>query len=141
MMGFAWMFALFLVCAIAYKPLTQPSGIHWFQFLYFFSSFWGQFGPNATTWLLPGELFPTEARAMSHGLSAAVGKVTPFVIFPDHDCVGMCLTVTSQKLCAECNFQPLYRLAIQTLAMQLLMLKQQSNKAQTKGAQKPLVPK
>ncbi len=75
MMGFAWMFVLFLVCAIAYKPLTQPSGIHWFQFLYFFSSFWGQFGPNATTWLLPGELFPTEARAMSHGLSAAVGKV------------------------------------------------------------------
>ena len=82
MMGFAWMFILFLVCAIAYKPLTQPSGIHWFQFLYFFSSFWGQFGPNATTWLLPGELFPTEARAMSHGLSAAIGKVTPFVIFP-----------------------------------------------------------
>ncbi len=82
MMGFAWMFALFLVCAIAYKPLTQPSGIHWFQFLYFFSSFWGQFGPNATTWLLPGELFPTEARAMSHGLSAAVGKVKILIIFP-----------------------------------------------------------
>lgn len=79
MMGFAWMFALFLVCAIAYKPLTQPSGIHWFQFLYFFSSFWGQFGPNATTWLLPGELFPTEARAMSHGLSAAVGKAGALV--------------------------------------------------------------
>ena len=75
MMGFAWMFALFLACAVAYHPLTRPSGIHWFQFLYFFSSFWGQFGPNATTWLLPGELFPTETRAMSHGLSAAVGKV------------------------------------------------------------------
>lgn len=75
MMGFAWMFALFLACAVAYSPLTKPSGIHWFQFLYFFSSFWGQFGPNATTWLLPGELFPTETRAMSHGLSAAVGKV------------------------------------------------------------------
>ncbi len=75
MMGFSWMFALFLACAVAYKPLTKPAGIHWFQFLYFFSSFWGQFGPNATTWLLPGELFPTEARAMSQGLSAAVGKV------------------------------------------------------------------
>ncbi|KAL0027711.1 hypothetical protein WJX79_010856 [Trebouxia sp. C0005] len=79
MIGFAWMFVLFLVCAIAYKPLTHPSGIHWFQFLYFFSSFWGQFGPNATTWLLPGELFPTEARAMSHGLSAAVGKAGALV--------------------------------------------------------------
>lgn len=75
MMGFTWMFVLFLVCAVAYKQLVAPKGIHWFQFLYFFSSFWGQFGPNATTWLLPGELFPTETRAMSHGISAAVGKV------------------------------------------------------------------
>lgn len=75
MMGFSWMFVLFLICAVAYHHLVTPRGIHWFQFLYFFSSFWGQFGPNATTWLLPGELFPTETRAMSHGISAAVGKV------------------------------------------------------------------
>lgn len=27
-----------------------------------FSSFWGQFGPNATTWLLPAEIVPTEMR-------------------------------------------------------------------------------
>ena len=38
-------------------------------------SFFGQWGPNATTWLLPSELFPTETRAMSHGLAAATGKV------------------------------------------------------------------
>ena len=35
----------------------------------------GQFGPNATTWLLPGEVFPTDIRATCHGISAAVGKV------------------------------------------------------------------
>ena len=29
-------------------------GIHTFQFIYFFSSFWGQFGPNCTTFLLAG---------------------------------------------------------------------------------------
>jgi hypothetical protein len=40
-------------------------------------SFFGQWGPNATTWLLPSELFPTETRAMSHGLAAATGKVMP----------------------------------------------------------------
>ena len=40
-----------------------------------FGSFFGQWGPNATTWLLPSELFPTETRAMSHGLAAATGKV------------------------------------------------------------------
>lgn len=79
MMGFSWMFVLFLICAVAYHQLVTPKGIHWFQFLYFFSSFWGQFGPNATTWLLPGELFPTETRAMSHGISAAVGKAGALV--------------------------------------------------------------
>lgn len=29
---------------------------------------------NATTWMLPGEVFPTEVRATCHGVSAAVGK-------------------------------------------------------------------
>ena len=47
-MGFAWCFVLFLICAADYNNLKN-SAIHWFQFLYFFSSFWGQFGPNATT--------------------------------------------------------------------------------------------
>lgn len=55
------------------KPVPCAAYIHWFQFLYFFSSFWGQWGPNATTWLLPAELFPTETRAMSHGIAAATG--------------------------------------------------------------------
>lgn len=73
-MGFTWMFILFGASAIWYNQLTQPQHIHVFQFLYYFSSFWGQFGPNATTWLLPAELAPTEFRSFSHGLAAAVGK-------------------------------------------------------------------
>jgi len=32
-------------------------------------------GPNATTFLLPAELFPTSLRASGHGLAAASGKV------------------------------------------------------------------
>ena len=43
------------------------------------SSFFGQFGPNATTWLLPGEVFPTDIRATCHGISAATGKVGALV--------------------------------------------------------------
>ena len=39
----------------------------------------GQFGPNATTWLLPGEVFPTDIRATCHGISAATGKVGALV--------------------------------------------------------------
>ncbi|KAG2435777.1 hypothetical protein HXX76_006973 [Chlamydomonas incerta] len=78
-MGFAWMFVLFLICAVHYDQLRTPKYIHTFQFLYYFSSFWGQFGPNATTWLLPAELAPTELRSMCHGFSAAVGKAGALV--------------------------------------------------------------
>ena len=31
-------------------------------------------GPNATTWILPTEVFPTSLRASGHGLAAASGK-------------------------------------------------------------------
>ncbi|GLI58503.1 hypothetical protein VaNZ11_000236 [Volvox africanus] len=79
MMGFSWMFVLFLICAVHYDQLRTPKYIHAFQFLYYFSSFWGQWGPNATTWLLPAELAPTEVRSMCHGFSAAVGKAGALV--------------------------------------------------------------
>lgn len=32
-------------------------------------------GPNATTFIVPGECFPTRYRSTSHGISAASGKV------------------------------------------------------------------
>jgi hypothetical protein len=38
-------------------------------------SFWGQFGPNATTFLLASELFPTDTRGKASGISAAVGRL------------------------------------------------------------------
>jgi hypothetical protein len=48
--GFLFDFICFVVPAAAYGTLTTPgAGIKAFQFLYFFSSFWQQFGPNATT--------------------------------------------------------------------------------------------
>eukprot|EP00884_Botryococcus_braunii_P017220 jgi/Botrbrau1/4181/Bobra.0192s0041.1 len=75
-MGFLIVFVCFLVCAAAYDWLiSTPQTLHLFQFLYFASSFFGQFGPNATTWMLPGEIFPTDVRATSHGLSATIGKL------------------------------------------------------------------
>jgi nitrate/nitrite transporter NarK len=43
--------------------------------LYLASSFFGQLGPNATTFLIPAEIFPTEMRTMCHGICAASGKV------------------------------------------------------------------
>lgn len=54
LLGFAMVGILFFVSAIWYKELIKPGGIHVFQFIYFFSSFWGQWGPNCTTFLLAG---------------------------------------------------------------------------------------
>ena len=42
--------------------------------MYLVSSFFGQLGPNCTTFLIPAEIFPTEMRTMCHGISAAAGK-------------------------------------------------------------------
>lgn len=46
-----------------------------FQAMYFLSSFFNQFGPNSTTFLVAAEVFPTPVRASAHGFSAAVGKL------------------------------------------------------------------
>jgi MFS family permease len=43
--------------------------------LYLGTSFVGQLGPNATTFLIPVEVFPTEMRTYCHGIAAAFGKV------------------------------------------------------------------
>lgn len=37
------------------------------------------FGPNTTTFIIPGEIFPPEVKATCHGLSAASGKLGTFV--------------------------------------------------------------
>ncbi|KAL4516108.1 hypothetical protein Ndes2526B_g00816 [Nannochloris sp. 'desiccata'] len=36
--------------------------------------FWNQMGPNCVTFLVAGEVFPTDVRASFHGISAAAGK-------------------------------------------------------------------
>ena len=72
--GFLMLGVIFLVCAIWFDWLVSNQ-LGLFQFLYFFSTFWGQFGPNATTYVVPGEVFPTDVRAFFHGISAAVGKL------------------------------------------------------------------
>ena len=43
--------------------------------MYFLSSFFNQFGPNAVTFLVAAEVYPTPIRATAHGISAAAGKL------------------------------------------------------------------
>lgn len=45
-----------------------------FIFLYCLANFFWNFGPNTTTFIIPGEAFPTRYRSTAHGISAASGK-------------------------------------------------------------------
>jgi PHS family inorganic phosphate transporter-like MFS transporter len=49
------------------------------------SYFFAEFGPNTTTFVLPGEVFPTSVRTTGHGISAGFAKVGAFIgvyLFP-----------------------------------------------------------
>jgi MFS transporter, PHS family, inorganic phosphate transporter len=56
-----------------------------FLLAYGISYFFAEFGPNVTTFVLPGELFPARVRATGHGISAGIGKLGAFIgvfLFP-----------------------------------------------------------
>ncbi|TVY15379.1 Repressible high-affinity phosphate permease [Lachnellula arida] len=70
-MGFALLTILFIVIGFAYNHLSG----HALLALYVLAQFFFNFGPNSTTFVVPGECFPTRYRSTSHGFSAASGKV------------------------------------------------------------------
>jgi MFS family permease len=52
---------------------------------YGFSFFFTEFGPNATTFVYPSEIFPVRVRTTGHGIAAAMGKLGGFFgvfVFP-----------------------------------------------------------
>ena len=73
--GFIGCFICFAIPAFSYDYYTSEAGIHKFQAMYFISSFFNQFGPNAVTFLVAAEVYPTPIRASAHGFSAACGKL------------------------------------------------------------------
>ena len=82
--GFLMDGILFLLPAIWYHQLQEPARIRGFQTIYYLSSFFQQFGPNCTTFLLAAEIFPISVRATAHGVSAATGKLgalTPAIVY------------------------------------------------------------
>jgi len=74
LMGFTVLTALFIVMGFAYNALTTHDHSRWFVVLYCFANFFQNFGPNTTTFVIPGEVFPTRYRSTAHGISAASGK-------------------------------------------------------------------
>ncbi|KAF2100091.1 MFS transporter [Rhizodiscina lignyota] len=69
--GFTILTILFCVIGFAYHEI----GTNGLLALYVVAQFFFNFGPNATTFIVPGECFPTRYRSTSHGISAATGKV------------------------------------------------------------------
>lgn len=65
--------ALFLgILAGRFDHLKHQTGPFFVVFVFLQLSF--NFGPNATTFIVPAEVFPTRVRATAHGFSAACGK-------------------------------------------------------------------
>jgi MFS transporter, PHS family, inorganic phosphate transporter len=82
LIGFAAMGACFALIGLVPGLTTAVAP---FLLVYGISYFFTEFGPNVTTFVLPGELFPTRVRATGHGISAGIGKFGAFVgvfLFP-----------------------------------------------------------
>jgi MFS family permease len=80
--GFVLMGACFAVIGLVPGMTTVVIP---FLLAYGISYFFTEFGPNMTTFVLPGELFPTRLRTTGHGISAGVGKLGAFIgvfLFP-----------------------------------------------------------
>ena len=72
-LGFAMLGVLFLAIGWGFDGIKGSPGP--LLLLYGLTYLFANFGPNATTYIIPGELYPTAVRATCHGLSAASGKI------------------------------------------------------------------
>ncbi|KAL9096399.1 MAG: hypothetical protein Q9165_001396 [Trypethelium subeluteriae] len=71
MMGFILVTIIFCIMGFGYHVIGENGLLA----CYVVAQFFFNFGPNATTFIVPGECFPTRYRSTSHGISAASGKI------------------------------------------------------------------
>ncbi|EJT98360.1 MFS general substrate transporter [Dacryopinax primogenitus] len=71
--GFALMTCILCAMGFGYWELQHEST--WFVVLFCLANFMANAGPNTTTFVIPGEVFPTRYRSTAHGISAASGKL------------------------------------------------------------------
>lgn len=79
MMGFFFMTVFMFALAIPYDHWTHKSNRLGFVIMYSLTFFFANFGPNATTFVVPAEIFPARLRSTCHGISAASGKLGAIV--------------------------------------------------------------
>ncbi|KAK6929785.1 Major facilitator, sugar transporter-like [Dillenia turbinata] len=74
LMGFFFMTVFMFALAIPYHHWTLKENRIGFLVMYSLTFFFSNFGPNATTFVVPAEIFPARFRSTCHGISAAAGK-------------------------------------------------------------------
>ncbi|KAL3724702.1 hypothetical protein ACJRO7_029809 [Eucalyptus globulus] len=75
LMGFFFMTVFMFALAIPFHHWTSPGNELGFVIMYSLIFFFANFGPNATTFVVPAEIFPARLRSTCHGISAAAGKI------------------------------------------------------------------
>lgn len=79
LMGFFFMTVFMFALAIPYDHWTHKDNRIGFVVIYSLTFFFANFGPNATTFVVPAEIFPARFRSTCHGISAAAGKLGAIV--------------------------------------------------------------
>jgi len=79
LMGFFFMTVFMFALAIPYHHWTMNGNQIGFVVMYSLTFFFANFGPNATTFMVPAEIFPARLRSTCHGISAAAGKAGAMV--------------------------------------------------------------
>lgn len=79
LMGFFFMTVFMFALAFPYNHWTHKDNRIGFVVLYSLTFFFANFGPNATTFVVPAEIFPARLRSTCHGISAAAGKLGAIV--------------------------------------------------------------
>ncbi|KAJ1376029.1 Phosphate permease [Sesbania bispinosa] len=79
LMGFFFMTVFMFALAIPYHHWTLKENRIGFVVMYSLTFFFANFGPNATTFVVPAEIFPARLRSTCHGISAAAGKAGAIV--------------------------------------------------------------
>ncbi|XP_015940767.1 low affinity inorganic phosphate transporter 1-like [Arachis duranensis] len=79
LMGFFFMTVFMFALAIPYHHWTLKGNQIGFVVMYSLTFFFANFGPNATTFVVPAEIFPARLRSTCHGISAAAGKAGAMV--------------------------------------------------------------
>ncbi|KAI1179392.1 major facilitator superfamily domain-containing protein [Nemania sp. FL0916] len=74
-MGFFVLTIVFSVLGFRYYQLSSGALFA----LYIIANYFFNFGPNTSTFIIPGECYPTRYRSTGHGISAAMGKIGAIV--------------------------------------------------------------